>query len=259
MKKLMYGTVSALALVLAVHGIAKADDYGPQTPALAGLAGSGTGNAVVGNGAFFTAVLGDNEIDANAFGQANGAFNVGQNSSINSSVQQSMAIGAVVNTPDASDTTGAGSNQLALAASVGLSFVGFNGAFIDAVAGTNDLQDNAFGQANGAFNVLQNRSINSGVSQSMAVGAVITNDGTTDAPDATPFGNQAALGVSALGSAVVGNIAGGVGVFNFGNTNEITANAFGQAHGAFNVLQNASVNSSVQQGMAVGAVLNVAH
>jgi hypothetical protein len=45
-------------------------------------------------------------------------------------------------------------------------------------------------------------------------------------------------------------------VASFSNTNTITDHAFEHATGAFNILQNASINSSVQQGMAIGAVVN---
>ena len=90
MKKVVYGTVSALALMLAATG-AQADDL------QAALGVSATSNNVQGNAAALTASFGDNEIDRNAFGQAKGAFNVGQNESINSAVQQRMSIGAVVN------------------------------------------------------------------------------------------------------------------------------------------------------------------
>ena len=97
MKQVMYGTVSALALVLALSGTAKADNDHDHAKSEAAISGSFTGAGVVGNDAVYNAILGDNEIDENAFTHAKGAFNIGQNASINSSVQQSMSIGAVVN------------------------------------------------------------------------------------------------------------------------------------------------------------------
>lgn len=264
MKQIMYGTVSALALVLALSGVAKATDrdggYEHQhTVNVVGIAGSHTGNWVAGNDAFLNAVLGDNEIDKNAFTHATGAFNIGQNASINSSVQQSMAIAAVINT-DSSDTVKPGANELALAISDGDSFVGFNDACLTLLGGGNEMQDQPFQYATGAFQILQNRSVNSGVSQSMAIGAVINKDGR----DPKAFGNQLALAASSLDSGVILNSAGGSLVLpnlfdSFTNNNVITDQAFEHATGAFNVLQNASVNSSVQQGMSIGAVVNASH
>lgn len=256
MKQVMYGTVSALALVLALSGTAKAHDH---TKSEAAISGSFTGAGVVGNDAVYNAILGDNEIDAYAFSNAKGAFNVGQNASINSAVQQSMSIAAVVNT-DGSDTVKDGSNELALAVSGGFNFVGCNDACLTLLGGGNEIENAAFEYATGAFQILQNRSVNSAVSQSMAIGAVVNTDGH----DANTFGNQTALAVSALGAGVVGNSAGGTltlpNLFDsFTNNDVITDSSFQHATGAFNVLQNASINSSVQQGMAIGAVVNAAH
>jgi hypothetical protein len=248
MKQVMYGTVSALALMLAVTGGANAAGTDQ-----AALAVSATGNLVDFNVGAFTAIFGGNEIDDNAFQNAKGAFNVGQNESINSSVQQSMAIAAIVQTNDSSDSLKSPVDQLGLAASVGLSAVAFNAAVLNLVTGHNELEDHAFQNATGAFQVLQNHSLNSGVSQSMAIGAVITSDRDRDTP---VFGNQTAVALSALGSAVTGNIALGNAVGTFSNTNLITDHAFQNAKGAFNVLQNSSINSSVQQSMAIGAVVN---
>jgi hypothetical protein len=248
MKKVVYGTVSALALMLAVTGVAKADDV------QAALGVSATSNSVTGNAAALTATFGDNEIDLNAFGQAKGAFNVGQNESINSSVQQSMAIAAIINTDSSDTVVGNGeTNELGLAVSIGRSNVSGNAAVLDLVTGHNELENNAFGQSAGAFQVLQNHSLNSGVSQSMAIGAVLNNDRDHDA---SAFDSSASVAVSALSSTVSGNAALATATGTFSNTNSITNNAFGQARGAYNVLQNSSINSSVQQGMAIGAVVN---
>ena len=246
MKKIMYGTVSALALVLAATG-AKADGDGNLAAAL-----SATDNSVSRNVSAFGLIAGDNEIDQNAFGQAAGAFNVGQNQSVNSTVQQSMAIGAVINKVDASQVT-KGDDQIALAISVGSSSVSRNVAVFQDLDSHNEIENNAFGQARGAFNVLQNESVNSGVSQGMAIGAVVSHD-----PGQDKAFENAGLAASALSSTTTGNlaIATDLGGGHFTNTNSLTNNAFGQARGAFNVLQNASINSSVQQSMAIGAVVN---
>jgi hypothetical protein len=256
MNKVVYGTVSALALMLAVTGA----QAGPKSTTEAAFGVATADSAVAGNLGTYTAIFGDNEIDQQAFQNAKGAFNVGQNESINSAVQQSMAIAAVINTPDSSDTTKDGSNEVGLAVAHGGSLVTHNAAIIDLVSGHNEIENQAFQNAAGAFQVLQNHSLNSGVSQSMAIGAVISNDGRNPHDlDATPFGNQVSVAVSDLDAAVVSNAAAGVAVATFANTNLITNQAFQNARGAFNVLQNNSVNSAVQQSMAIGAVVNVAH
>jgi hypothetical protein len=243
MKKVVYGTVSALALMLAVTGVAKADGNVALGAAVAS-------NEVEGNYAVFGLVATDNEIDDNAFTHAKGAFNIGQNASINSAVQQSMAIGAVIS-KDVSDST-KGDDQIALAFAGGQSEVSRNLAAVTAVVGHNELEDVAFDHATGAFQVLQNRSINSGVSQSMGIGAIVSSDGRE--PDAK-FENTA-LAASVLSSSVTGNVALFTAVASFSNTNSITDHVFEHATGAFNILQNASINSSVQQSMAIGAVVN---
>lgn len=251
MKKVVYGTVSALALMLAATG-AQADDL------QAALGVSAATSSVQGNAGVFTAIFGDNEIDNNAFGQAKGAFNVGQNESINSSVQQSMAVAAIINTDSSDTVVGNGeTNQLGLAVSVGSTKVNGNAALLDLVTGHNEIENNAFGQSAGAFQVLQNHSLNSAVQQTMAIGAVINNDGDRDA---STFDSSASVAVSVLNGAVTNNLtAVAANGTIFSNTNSITNNAFGQARGAYNVLQNNSINSSVQQGMAIGAVVNRAN
>ena len=252
MKQVVYGTVSALALMLAVTGAAKADDL------QAALGVSATSNDVSGNAGVLTATIGDNEIDRNAFGQAKGAFNVGQNSSINSAVQQSMAIAAIINTDSSDTVVGNGeTNELGLAVSLGSSKVSGNAALLSLITGHNEIENNAFGQSAGAFNVLQNHSLNSAVQQTMAIGAVINNDGDRDA---STFDSSASVAVSVLNGAVTNNLtAVAANGTIFSNTNSITNNAFGQARGAYNVLQNNSINSSVQQSMAIGAVVNRAN
>jgi hypothetical protein len=57
-------------------------------------------------------------------------------------------------------------DQLGLAASVGLSAVAYNYGLLNLVTGHNEIEDHAFENAAGAFQVLQNHSLNSGVSQS---------------------------------------------------------------------------------------------
>jgi hypothetical protein len=253
MKKVMYGTVSALALMLAATGIANAKYERDRTKDQVAIAFAGSDAFVGFNCAYATAVFGDNEIDRNAFGQAKGAFNVGQNESVNSAVAQSMAVAAVINSPDSSDTAPSGANQLALAGAGGHQAVIGNSATWTLATSHNEIEDNAFGQSAGAFQVLQNHSINSAVQQDMAVAAIVNNDQDSDSNN---FANEASLASSQLSAAVAWNHVGISAVGSFRNTNSLTDNAFGQAKGAYNVLQNASINSSVQQSMAIGAIVN---
>jgi hypothetical protein len=78
----------------------------------------------------------------------------------------------------------------------------------------------------------------------LAIGAVVMSDGDRDTP---VFGNQTAVAIALLGSAVTGNASIGNAVGTFSNTNVITDHAFQHAAGAFNVLQNSSINSSVSR------------
>jgi hypothetical protein len=125
MKQVMYGTVSALALMLAVTGGANAAGTDQ-----AAFAASATADIVDYNVGAFTAISGDNEIDEHAFQNAKGAFNVGQNESSNSSVHQNMAIAAIVQKNDSSDALKGRADQLGLAAFVGLSAVAYNYALL---------------------------------------------------------------------------------------------------------------------------------
>jgi hypothetical protein len=74
--------------------------------------------------------------------------------------------------------------------------------------------------------VLQNHGLDSGVSQSLAIGAVVTSDGDRDTP---VFGNQTGDAIALLGSAVTGNASIGNAVGTFSNTNVITDHAFQRA------------------------------
>lgn len=254
MTKIMYGTVSALALMLAATGIASARDDHDKNTAQTSISFAGSEAFVGFNGAFGVGVFGSNTINWNSFGQAKGAFNVAQTESVNSSVAQSMAIAAVVNSPDYSDTApNKDTTQTALAGAGGGQAVIGNIAAFTLTTGENDIENNAFGQSAGAFQVLQNHSINSAVQQDMAIAAVVNKDNDDDAFN---FGSELALASSQLSAAVAWNHVGVSGLGDFCNTNLITNNAFGQARGAYNVLQNASINSSVQQSMAIGVISN---
>src|SRR5690242_10410813 len=242
MTKILLGTVSALALTVAVSGMALARDHHDRDDNGAKSANAAAASVTVAsvdyNAAAGTLVTGENEIDDHAFSNAAGAFNVGQNRSINSNVQQSMAIAAVVGEQ--------AREEGALAASVGADEVRHDATIFSAVVGDNEVEDHAFQGARGAFQVLQNRSINGNVSQSLAIGASVGDDGQNF--------NSGALSASVLDGSVSGNIALAAAV-TLGH-NVITDHAFENAKGAFNVMQNASLNSNVQQSLSIGAVVN---
>jgi hypothetical protein len=258
MKQIMYGTVSALALMLAVHGVAKAQSSSfDEQSATAKVSGKAT---IQNNISDFSSIANSNQVEDNAFAHATGAFNVLQNQSINSAVQQGMAIGAVVNKdgngqPQSDNDTRA---KVHLDGKVGGYGEDVNSAFAATINGDNEIETNAFSNAAGAFNVLQNASTNSTVQQGMSIAAVINNGG--DAFDDDPADLSAKAKVK-LHASVTGNdsteatINGGISLGD-GNGNSLEDNAFQHAKGAFNVLQNQSINSSVQQGMAISAQVN---
>jgi hypothetical protein len=258
MKQIMYGTVSALALMLAVHGVAKAQSSSfDEQSATAKVSGKAT---IQNNISDFSSIANSNQVEDNAFAHATGAFNVLQNQSINSAVQQGMAIGAVVNKdgngqPQSDNDTRA---KVHLDGKVGGYGEDVNSAFAATINGDNEIETNAFSNAAGAFNVLQNASTNSTVQQGMSIAAVINKGG--DAFDDDPADLSAKAKVK-LHASVKGNdsteatINGGISLGD-GNGNSLEDNAFQHAKGAFNVLQNQSINSSVQQGMAISAQVN---
>ena len=107
-------------------------------------------------------------IAGSAFKNAKGAFQVQQNNAINSSTQQNMAI-AAVNAP--------GGNPFGVSEQENATLshtVSFNTALNVPVTGFNQIDDHAFAHAAGAFQVQQNSSTNSAVSQNMSIIAVTT-------------------------------------------------------------------------------------
>jgi hypothetical protein len=222
MKKTMYGTVSALAMLLAVHGVAKAD--------------ASSDSEVSFNRAFAVIVDNDNTIEDFAFGSARGAFQVQQNASINSSATQNMSIAAViVRDQDASV-------RQAAEASSDSEVEGNHAAFLS-VESDNLIQDNAFRRASGAFQVQQNASVNSSVGQNMEITAFVNKGGETLASQTSE---------AELSTEVTGNCAALVRV---DGPNTITDKAFQHASGAFQVQQNNSVNSAVHQNMGIVAAI----
>jgi hypothetical protein len=125
-------------------------------------------NDVLINRAIHTAVINSNTITDDAFAAASGAFQVQQNASINSSVQQNAAISAI--------SAPGGAIFVSQAAEAELdSAVAGNLAVADIVRATNNIDGAAFFAAKGMFQVQQNNSINSAVTQNMAVSATSTH------------------------------------------------------------------------------------
>jgi len=224
MKHVMYGTVSALALLLAVHDGAKADST---------LTTSVTATDV--NAAAAVLVDAANTIDDLAFFAASGAFQVQQNNSVNSVASQNAAIDAKAE----SFTV-----EVVAQANVGLS-TGLNAdnvAEAVAVTSLNLIDGAAFGGASGAFQVQQNHAINGTTGQNLGISAI-----------SDPFGlvEVGQLSDATEDNTTFGNVATATLVTS---ANLITGTAFSAASGAFQVQQNNSINSSAQQDMTIAAI-----
>ena len=247
MRKILFATVSVLALTLAASGA-----YATEPHGMGNGGGDNNDNGILNAAVAASVAVGESEhnyavgldsdgfnlLDDHSFSDAKGAFNVGQNNSTNSNVQQSMAIAAVIGRQ--------ADIEAALAGSGGFGESEANSFIYSYADGKNLVTDHSFENAKGAFNVLQNNSVNSNASQSTAIAAVIGDDGS----------NFAAAAVAA--SVLVGSVSGNSANYyaDVSGANIIKDNAFAHAAGAFNVLQNNSVNSNVQQSMSIGAVVN---
>jgi len=176
-----------------------------------------------------------NTIDDLAFFAASGAFQVQQNNSVNSVASQNAAVDAR-----------AESLTLDIVAQVNIatsdSLDAANPAVAVAVTSTNTISGNAFGAASGAFQVQQNQAINSVTGQNQGIGAISDPGGVVIASQ---------IGVAEQTNDTTDNVSTAVLVTN---ANLIAGAAFAGASGAFQVQQNASVDSSTQQNMAVSAI-----
>ena len=196
---------------------------------------------VTGNNGSNLTIDGGNTIEDFAFKNARGAFSVQQNQSINSSTSQNMKILAV---RDPGARIISNFNSLgALNSTVGGADGAANTAVNDTIRTGNSIEDSAFKNARGAFQVQQNNSINSSTQQNMAITAVNARD-----PSLAIFGSDE---VANLNNVVTGNTATNVTVTGF---NQIDGHAFAHATGAFQVQQSNSTNSSVSQNMSIVAV-----
>jgi hypothetical protein len=146
MKKMIFGTVSAVALLVAVHGVGNAD--------------TSTSSDASYNAAVATVVHNENSVE-HAFRGAAGALQSQQNASINSAASQNMSISASVG-------DGGGSADANTSSSVNR-----NLAVLDKVNSENEVEDGAFNHAAGAIQVQQNASINSSATQNTAISASI--------------------------------------------------------------------------------------
>ena len=152
MKKMILGTVSAVALLIAAHGVGYADTF--------------TSSRASDNDAIATKVDNENSVE-HAFRHAEGAIQSQQNASINSAASQNMSITASVGHGGAradADTR---------------SRVRDNVAVFDKVNSENEIEDGAFNHAAGAIQAQQNASINSSATQNTAISASIFGSGRT--------------------------------------------------------------------------------
>jgi hypothetical protein len=223
MKHLMYGSVSAFALLLALHGAAKAD---------ATLSTSVTLTAA--NPALGVLVDSANAIDDLSFFAAAGAFQVQQNNSVNSSASQNAAIDA-----RSLNHASIGVGQLNTALSANLNTV--NTALGVLVLSLNRITNDSFDAASGQFQVQQNQAVNSTTGQNSAITALVDSGAGIGALQA---------GVAAASNTTTYNNASDTAVIN---TNAID-DSFEGASGVFQIQQNASINSSTQQNVAVSSV-----
>jgi hypothetical protein len=203
------------------------------------------GNSIDSASSAQSSVAGSNTITDGAFKHAKGAFQVQQNNSISSSTQQNMAISA-------EDLRG-GRSALPASEADATQNVGGNLALGTTISGANTINDGAFKHAAGAFQVEQSNSANSAVAQNMTVAAF-------DARRGSGFGGERGDDAAIASSSVTNNIAG-VQPSPFTQNgdiittpNRINDGAFKDAKGAFQVQQNASINSAVGQNMAISAV-----
>lgn len=150
MKKMIFGTVSAVALLVAVHGVGNADTR--------------TSSNASYNDAIATKVDNENSVE-HAFRGAEGAIQSQQNASINSAASQNMSITASVGGHGARADADTHSR------------VRHNVAVFDKVNSENEVEDGAFNHAAGAIQVQQNASINSSATQNTAIAASIFGNG----------------------------------------------------------------------------------
>jgi hypothetical protein len=167
--KTLLGTVAAAALVVGMSGAAWAHDYDnnhhnydPSTSSTAVAIALGGAESEY-NTACLTCSDASNTISSNAFNNASGAFNVGENAGANSAVNNTMAVASVLCSSCATDN---------LAVAVGASWAEseHNGAHLFGSNASNSISS-SFQGASGAFNVSQNAGANSVVTGTMAIGS----------------------------------------------------------------------------------------
>ena len=215
-KRILLGTVSGLALLLAAGTEASAQST------MTTKVDSNTAGAPV-------TVDPANAVENFSFQNFAGALQVQQNGSLNSAVSQNLAI-------DAFKMSNINVGFFSLATST--DEANNNTATNATVTGSNTLNNNALGSAQGAVQVQQNASVNSSVGQNTDIDPIKDPGGAVGSVSAT----------TTLTNTVNGNTATN-GIVTGGNT--ITDGALQNAGGAFQVQQNASINSSTQQNLAV--------
>jgi hypothetical protein len=218
-KRILYGTVSALALMLAAGSEASAQST--MTTKVDGNTAGGVNTPVTVDPA--------NTVENFSFQNFAGALQVQQNGSLNSAVSQNLAIDAFkmsnINVGFFSQTTSTDEANTNSATNV-------------TVTGANTVNNNALGSAQGAVQVQQNASVNSSTGQNTDIDPITDPGGAVGSVSATTTLTNTVNGNTATNDIVTG-----------GNT--ITDGALQNAGGVFQVQQNASINSSTQQNLAV--------
>jgi hypothetical protein len=211
---MIYGTVSAFALLMAVHGVANAD--------------TASSSRASDNDARRVTVDNRNNTE-DAFRGATGAIQSQQNASINSAASQNLSITA---------TVGRRGDDVRLRGDADTnSRANDNSAARVSVDTRNSLHDDAFDRSSGAIQVQQNASVNSSVGQNTAISAGVG------------FGEARVANDADLRAQASGNTAFAVSVRG---PNTIS-DAFRSVRGAISVQQNNSVNSAVNQQISIVA------
>jgi hypothetical protein len=151
MKKMILGTVSAFALLMAVHGVGNAD--------------TSSSSRVSDDNAVAVRVHNGNSTE-DSFRGAEGAIQSQQNASINSAASENMSV-----------TATAGRHGSARGDAETNSRVRDDDATWVSVSSRNSLRDDSFDHAAGAIQVQQNASVNSSVGQNTAISAAIGDFG----------------------------------------------------------------------------------
>lgn len=166
MKKTLFAAAATVGLMFGASSAQAFDWDDPILSAAVGLSAN-VGGVVGGNVSGSGVTYDTNKIHDDAFKEAKGTFNVGQNNGANALVQNSLALSAILGC-ECDDSL----VNLTVAASVNAGLVQGNTAISLASSNLNTIHDSAFKEAVGVFNVAQNNGVNAMVQNSMAVSAI---------------------------------------------------------------------------------------